>query len=307
MGELVAPVLGGILYDSAGIVAVFAVATGILAIDLVMRLFVIDSRTAARYPSSDADPGSSATTPSTRAESGEAEAGEDDPLLPKSDCEAYKVRGELGKLSRMVPILYCFREPRLLMALLLSFMQALLAGIFDATVPTQAETLFHFSSLKVGLLFMAFAGPYLILGRVAGSAVDRHGTKVVATAGYGVLVPCLALLGLPSQGVVSGDANVALFCSILVLNGIGLTIVASPGFVEASDIAHKYEAANPGFFGENGPYGQLYGFNSLCFFGGLTVGPLLGGVLKDRLGYSVMAACIAALSGATAILSYCIL
>ena len=299
--------MGGILYDRAGIIAVFGVATGILAVDLIMRLLVIDNEIATESNGSRSDERSNERDSQTRAGPGEAEACEDDALLPKNSNEQYKIHGDLGSLAQAIPVLYCFGEPRLLMALLLSFVHASLIGIFDATVPTEAESLFHFSSLKVGLLFIALVVPNLALGHLAGLAVDRHGTKVVATAGYGFLVPCLVLLGLPSQGVVTGDSNVILFCVVLALNGIGLSIVGSPGFVEANDVIQKYEAANPGFFGENGPYAQLYGFNLLFYFAGLTVGPLLGGMLRSNFGYEIMAVMFAALSGVTAILSFLII
>lgn len=127
-------------------------------------------------------------------------------------------------------------------------------GIFDATVPTEGAALFRFSSSKVGFLFTALIVPYIVLGPFAGRAVDVYGTKLVSTAGYAFLVPCLAILGLPSQNLITGDGNIVLFCAILALNGAGLSAIGSPSFVEASDVTSGFEAANPGLFGERGPY-----------------------------------------------------
>lgn len=296
--------MGGIIYDAAGFNAVFFVATGILAIDLCMRLFVIDNKAVADYSSSQVDECSVERASATRARPAEEEAREDDLLLPKDDNRGYKIQGDPGRVSRVLPILYCFLDPSLLMAMILSFVQASLLGILDATVPTEAAALFHFSSLKAGLLFIPLIVPYLALGHTAGLAVDRYGTKAVATAGYTFLIPTLALLGLPSQGIATGNGNILLFCAVLALNGVGLAIVNSPGFVEASSVMQKYEAANPGFFGEHGPYAQLYAFNSLFFSGGFTVGPLLGGMLRDKFGYGIMGVAAAVLSGVTALLSF---
>ncbi|POR32384.1 Putative MFS-type transporter C18.02 [Tolypocladium paradoxum] len=304
-GELVAPVLGGILYDTAGIIAVFGVAAGVLGIDFIMRLLVIEKKTATKYNTSCADECSNRTG-AQRAEPQATEQSEEDALLPLKDDEAYKVRGDSGRLVRAVPILYCLRNPRLLMALLLSFVQSSLIAIFDATLPTEAQSLFQFTSLKAGLLFIALDVPYLSLAQVAGWAVDRYGTKVPAVVGFTFLVPCLILLRLPSEGLVSGSNNIILYCVVLALNGVGLAIIGSPSFVEASDVIQRYDDANPGFFGQNGPYAQLYGFNSVFFFAGLTVGPILSGVLRDSIGYGNMAAVFAAVSGITAILSFLI-
>ncbi|PNY29030.1 MFS-type transporter [Tolypocladium capitatum] len=312
-GELVAPVLGGILYDVAGITAVFAVAIGVLAIDFIMRLLVVEKSTALRHAASRAGECSNHMDMERMAQPDAAMAteedtmlpkNEDDTMLPRNEDEAYKVRGEPGRIVRAVPILYCLRNPRLLMALLLSFVQALLISTFDATLPTEAKSLFGFTSLKTGLLFIALDAPYLSLAHVAGSAVDRYGTRIPAVVGFAFLVPCLALLRLPSEGLLAGTSNVVLYCVILAFNGVGLAIIGSPSFVQVSDVMQRYDNANPGFFGRNGPYAQLYGFNSMFFFAGLAVGPILSGMLRDNIGYGNMAAVFAAISGVTAILSY---
>ncbi|KAJ6439035.1 putative MFS-type transporter C18.02 [Purpureocillium lavendulum] len=274
---------------------------GVLAVDLTMRLLVIDG---VKFTNnSDCDRGSDDRSPQSTVERS-VESQEDDVLIPKDDEEGYRIIGDFDGLVKRVPILYCFREPRFLMALFLSFIQALLRGFFDATVPTEAKAAFHFSSLQVGLLFTALFVPYLALSHTAGLAVDRHGPRLVATVGYAFLAPWLALLALPSQNIFTGDNNVVLFSFILAMNGIGLAIVASPGFIAASDILHKYETANPGKFGKNSPFAQLHGFNSLFYYAGLTVGPLLSGMLRIGVGYGMTAIIFAAVSGIVAVLSF---
>ncbi|KAI0154020.1 major facilitator superfamily domain-containing protein [Pestalotiopsis sp. NC0098] len=307
VGELVAPVLGGVLYDKAGYGGVFGLAVGIIGIDFVMRLFLIEKKTAAKYDSSLVDGAASAREHDARngeTDGGEA-AGEEDALLPgKSEEEVYKIKHEPSKLVRAIPILYCLRNPRLLMALVLSLVQATLLAVFDATVPTEAQTLFGFNSLKAGLLFIALDIPYLILGPVAGWAVDKYGTKPVAVFGFAWLVPVLVLLRLPTEGLESGKNNIMLYCAMLALNGVGLAVIGSPSFVEASEVVQKYDQANPEFFGANGPYAQLYGFSSMFFCAGLTLGPILGGALKDSIGYGNANAVFAAVSAIAAVLSY---
>jgi len=74
--------------------------------------------------------------------------------------------------------------------------------------------------------------------------------------------------------------------------------------VEASTVAEKYDKHNPGFFGEQGPYGHLYAINSMVFSTGLTVGPLLAGGLEEKIGYGDMNAVFAGLCIFTAALSF---
>ncbi|KAG6000193.1 hypothetical protein E4U43_001672 [Claviceps pusilla] len=273
VGELLAPVVGGLLYHRAGISAITAVSMGLLGIDLVMRLLVIDAKMIPKNNDAQVNDCSSENGNLSAADSPrEPQPQEGDPLLrkPKPSNEEYKIRKNPTPMEFAVPILYCFRNRRFVTAMILVTIQSLLIGAFDATVPEETKSLFHFSSLQVGLVFIAIVVPNLVLGPVAGMAVDKYGTKVVATAGYLFLVPCLLLLGLPSQRILAGTENIILFCAVLALNGAGMSIIASPGLVEATHITEKYEAANPDFFGQNGPYAQLYGFSSLCAFAGLA-------------------------------------
>lgn len=307
VGELLAPVLGGVLYDKTGYTGVFGVGAGILAIDFIMRLLVVEKKVAARYghshdsanPREHGSRGDSADAQDTE------DADEETALLQGKEEEEFKVPDGQNKVVRTLPILYCLSNPRVAVALLLAFVQASLLAMFDATIPTEASSLLGFSSLDAGLLFVALDIPYLLLGPVAGWAVDKYGPKPAAVLGFGYLVPVLTLLRLPSEGIVDGQKNtVILWCAILSLNGIGMAIIGSPSIVEASDVVQKYDKANKGFFGENGPYAQLYGFQSLTFSAGLTLGPLLSGTLRDSVGYGNMNAVFAAVAGLTAILSF---
>ncbi|GAB0145042.1 hypothetical protein EsHS_00005491 [Epichloe bromicola] len=297
VGEVAAPVVGGVLYDEVGIAGVFGVAIGILSVDVVMRILVLDKKTLAEYE---------AATNMHEPASDAAEAREHERLLDSPSNDAYKIREQVGSLTRAVPIFYCFREPRFIMAFMMTLVQATFRGIFDATVPIEAQSLFHFSSQTVGLLFITLFVPHLTLSHAVGWSVDKYGTRAVATTGFLLLVPCLAALGLPSQECIAGSAKVVLFCVILALNGIGLCMVSTPAFVEAIRVTQRYEASNPGFFGEYGPYAQLYGFNCLFFSAGLTIGPIVGGVLRDAFGYGVVGIVFSVVSGVTAALAFTI-
>ncbi|KAI0148640.1 major facilitator superfamily domain-containing protein [Xylariaceae sp. FL1272] len=311
IGELLAPVIGGVLYEKTGYSGVFGLGAGLIAIDFLMRLFVVERKTAAKYDMPDqadrSNPRDFESRNDENREDNEQEATEEDALLPKKQDERFIITGDRNRVTRALPILLCFRNPRMLMALCLAFVQASLLALYDATLPTEAQDLFHFSSLEAGLLFIALDVPYLILGPIAGWAVDRYGTKRAAVFGFGFMVPALVLLRLPSAKLLPGFQNIFLLCGLLAMNGIGLAVIGSPAVVEASDLVQKYDKANPGVFGENGPYAQLYGFNSLFFCSGLAVGPILAGALRDNTGYGNMNLVFAIISGVTAILSFFII
>ncbi|KAI2466182.1 MFS transporter-like protein [Annulohypoxylon bovei var. microspora] len=314
VGGLMAPVVGGVLYEKTGYLGVFGVALGVLGLDFIMRLLVIEKKTAAKYDGSlssdqrdarqdlDRDSGPREDNAGDHDEEAPAES---DALLPNKNLDsAYIIHHSPNWLTGTIPILLCFRNPRLLVGFSLAFVQASLLGVFDATIPTEAQSLFNFTSLNAGLLFIALDVPYLILGPVAGWAVDRYGAKVASVLGFGYLVPALILLRLVSDQLLSGTSNVVLYCALLALNGVGLAVIGSPSVVETSYVVQEYDRANPGLFGANGPYAQLYGFNSLFFCGGLTVGPVVAGALRDGVGYGNMNLVFAIISGVTAVASF---
>ena len=305
VGELAAPVLGGVLYEKTGFTGVFGLSAGILGIDFIMRVLVVEKKVAARYEAPEQNnPNNHANRPDNNDPEDTSSTSEEDALLPTTAADYYTFPPNQNSVIRNLPILYCLTSPRLLTALLLAFMQAFILSTFDATVPTEAESLFSFSSLTSGLLFIALDIPYLVFGPLAGWTVDKYGPKPASVFGFGYLTPALILLRLPHAG--AGDkGQIVLFCALLVLCGVGMGVIGSPSLVEASEVVQKFDKANgEEVFGKNGPYAQLYGLNSLVFSTGLTVGPLLSGSLRDNIGYGNMNLVVAVLSGITAVLSF---
>lgn len=308
MGNLLAPLLGGVLYETTGYVGVFGIGLAVLGVDFIMRLLVIEKKVAKRYDA--ADPQlvpDLETTPDRGQDSVDSgrtagNQGEEEPLLGKKEDERFRLSKDQSALARKITILPCLANPRLMTAFLVAFVQAVLLGSFDATVPTTAQELFGFDSLKAGLLFLPLGAMDLVIGPIAGWLVDRYGVKPGAVVGYSYLAPVLVLLRLPQQG--GGRDQVLLYGGLLGLCGVGLAAIGAPSLVEAGTVVQRYYEANPGFFGEQGPYAQLYGLNSMVFSLGLAVGPALAGGLKQRLGYGDMNLVLAAVSLATAVLCF---
>ena len=289
VGELAAPVLGGVVYKKAGSGAVFGMGFGLLAIDFLMRLAVIEKKVAAKYGLKDN-------------EEDDEEANEESPLLANGEnLEQWKIPKDQPSYIRKFPLLYCLRNPRLLVAELVAFMQAVLLATFDSTIPTEAQDLFGFDSLKAGLLFMPLILPYLLLGPLAGKGVDKYGPKLAASVGFGLLVPPLILLRIPHEG---GNAEIAKFCVFLAMCGVNFALISAPSIVEASFVVEEYYRANPDIFGHEGPYAQLYAINSMVFSAGLTLGPLISGGLRDAIGFGNMNAVVAGMSAIVSVLSY---
>jgi MFS family permease len=299
---LFSPVLGGLLYAKSGYTGVFGVGIGLVGVDLVLRLLMVEKKAAVKYSGLDSSP-----------DQGEPDANMEDteqtPLLAsvKKDLR-YRLSKPANRITKALPILLLFRDSGLLTAIWIGFMQAILLGSFDATVPLIASEQFGFNSLKAGLLFLPLGGADFLLGPVFGWCVDKYGTRPFSVLGFTWLVPALALLRLSTDSSTTskldGGHQIALYASLLALNGVGLAIINSPSIVEAGNIVEKYYNANRDLFAQ-APYAQLYGINSMVWSGGLTVGPLLAGHLREKIGYGNMNAVLAGMCGLTVVLAAC--
>lgn len=264
-----------------------------------MRLLIIEKKTARKYREHE-DGGASAASQEQDTTDEEQET-EEDPLIKQKEEDYYVIPSGRSRAVRSFPILYCLRDPRLLTAELLSVVQAVLYGAFDATIPTVAEDYYRFDSLKSGLLFIALILPNMIMGPLAGWSVDRYGPKPAAVCGFGFLTPVIVLLRLAQPG---GKVQIIIYCVVLALCGVGLGVIGSSSIVEASFVVQQYDRANPDYFGANGPYGQLFAINAMAFSLGLTIGPLISGSLRNALGYGDMNLAIAAFCLIAAALSF---
>ena len=307
IGPLLAPVLGGVLYDTTGLIGVFGVGIAMLVVDLVMRILVVEKKVAARYhtgnPNAASDLANTSYGDQEQAQGIEQANGEEAPLLgdKKDELADFKLSPDQPRIAKMVPILPCLANPRLLTALLVALVQALLLGSFDSTVPLIGQDLFNFTSLEAGILFLPLGVADLVLGPLWGWCVDRYGTKPVAVTAYTYLVPILILLRIPHGGDIR---QAFLYGGLLAFCGVGLAGIGAPSIVEAGAVVQKYHEANPEFFGDNGPYAQLYGLNSMVFSAGLTLGPEIAGELKQVIGYGNMNIILAAICAATALLCF---
>ncbi|KAK4494242.1 hypothetical protein PRZ48_014540 [Zasmidium cellare] len=322
VGSLAAPTLGGVLYEKTGYEGVFAIGAAILIVDFLMRIMVIEKKTALKYEVDDPSTVSDLTAAHEREarereeaeqnqdqeaqqQNGSVAGSEEEPLLggKAPDDSYYKLPSQenLSGLSKSLPIVRCLADPMLLTALLVALVQAVLLGSFDATIPTVASDLFGFDSLKSGLLFLPLGVFDLILGPVFGWCVDRYGTKPVAVIAYGFLVPVLVLLRIPHEG---GKDQIIIYAVLLALCGMGLAGIGAPSIVEAGAVVQKYYEVNPDLFGDSGPYAQLYGLSNMVFSFGLAVGPELAGELKQVIGYGNMNIVLAAVCLLTSVLSF---
>lgn len=251
-GLIISPLLGGIVYAKAGYVAVFGMAMGLIVVDILMRMFMIEKKTAAKYLPLDNAPANGfygtftdeqtreqeASAPDRNDQSNgdmEEDAGhydlasqqENDPLIRKhpgtAQASGTPAPTPSGREASTVPnlhsglptIITLLASPRLLAAIYGIFVNVSVLAAFDGVLPHFVKLTFHWNSLHAGLIFLCIAIPALT-GPLVGQLSDRFGPRWIAVAGCALTAPPLVLLRLVERDAMEDKV---LLCGLLVLCG----------------------------------------------------------------------------------------
>ncbi|KAJ9632080.1 hypothetical protein H2203_000481 [Taxawa tesnikishii (nom. ined.)] len=299
LAVLAAPLLGGIVFDKAGYYAVFAMAYGLLGMDIILRLALIEKKIAARWrPEEEVvqtedsqDMGREKTGP---VESSPGPGKTEEEWTPTQEQQHQRAEGR--KPKSLPPVITLLSSRRLLAALWGCLIQASLLTSFDSTLPLFVRDNFGWNSLGAGLIFLPIVLPSFI-GPVVGWFSDKYGPRWPAFAGFVLATPLLILLRLVTHDSMRQKV---LLCALLALIGVTLTIVLTPLMAEiAYTVEAKAAKRPPGFYGKSGAYAQAYGLFNMAFAGGCLVGPLVAGLIQNAAGWGTMTivlGCLAAFS-----------
>lgn len=292
-----APPLGGTIYQFAGLNAVGALAASVLALDLILRLLIIEKCSAAEF-----NPRAVDSPPDHQRTSQFASSEERTPLLANGgNFNGLTITPRQSYLFQKVPLLYCLGTPSMIVSLAVVFSEAVFFSAFDATVPLHAHELFGFNALKSGLMMMPIGIMTVLVGPLAGWAVDRVGPKPLAVGGFSFAAVGMPLLAIPTSGTSS--IHLALYVGSLSLCGVALAMLDTPAMVESLLLVERFRKANPGLFDNKGPYAQhnaiVYTFFSL----GMSTGPVISGMLKSFCGYANMTIFMGGVAALMAIIS----
>ena len=327
---LVAPLLGGVVFAQAGYYAVFAMAFGLMALDIFLRVVLIERKVAAKW-----------TRPEAMEESAKKAVPEEDNRnsVASIEMDAMAVEGagtqttsqqldgkheerpslehttskrsaaeeaipESGPTAskrwtqKLPPVIFLLSSRRLLSALWACVMQATLLTAFDSILPLFVKDTFHWSSIGAGLIFL----PIVIvsfLGPIVGWLTDKYGPRLFAIAGYTMACPCLILLRLVNRNTMGQKV---LLCALLALVGLSLTLVLTPMMAEITyAVEAKVRRHEAGYFGRHGAYAQAYSLFNVAWAAGCMIGPLLAGLVNQANGWGTATLILGCISIFTAI------
>ncbi|KAF7947080.1 uncharacterized protein EAE97_004329 [Botrytis byssoidea] len=296
LGILVAPLLGGIVYEKAGYYAVFYMAFGLLVLDILLRLILIEKKMARQWLD-DEVPNSGSSSDLTISPNRNEDAIVTDARnknVTNTDEEKAAQSKPLGtteaaptslpQISKWPAMFTLLKSRRLCAGLWGCVVQASLMSSFDAVIPLFVQDTFHWDSVGAGLVFLALMVPNFAAPAV-GWACDRYGPRWPCVAGFCFAVPFWILLRLVTYNSLNQKV---LLCALLALIGVSLTCVMPGLMAEITYIVEAKEKQIPGRFGKNGAYAQAYGLFVTAFAAGTLIGPIWAGYVQDSAGWGTM-------------------
>lgn len=302
IGSLSGPLLGGVVYANAGYYAVFAIGFGIIGLDILLRLLMIEKSVASQWDPVDLPNRTGSTSQELPLDSIEPVPSHDASTDPEKTVSEHVVPAKpvpkwIQKLPAVITLL---RIPRLDVALFGCFVYSTALGSLDSVLPLYVKTTFHWNSTGAGLIFICLVVPHLF-SPLVGVFCDKYGSRVITTTGLLGTVPCWVLLRLVTYDSIGQKV---VLCALLVLLGLCMALVMTPLMAEIDHAVVSEERKRPGSLGKKGASAQAYGLFNLAYAIGTLVGPLWAGFTVESAGWGTMGWSMAILSGVCAVTTF---
>ena len=227
-GILVAPLAGGLLYESLGYPSVFIVMVGLITVDILLRLIMVEKKSAVRWRKlafcnshldtprdthdrSDQKP--NLAWPSTEYEEKNICPG-NKPLDMASTLEEQTLL--VRSVTHAPPLITLLKSPRVLAALYGKWVEATIVIGFDSALPVFVSQTFGWNSRGAGIIFLTVALPSLSAPFI-GMLSDKYGARWVSAIGFMICTPATILLLLISRHTIT---HIVLFCALLTIDGM---------------------------------------------------------------------------------------
>ncbi|KAL4914685.1 major facilitator superfamily domain-containing protein [Aspergillus aurantiobrunneus] len=327
LGFLLGPLLGGVIYDTAGYQVVFGMAFALVGVDFLMRVAVIEKKVAAKWIDSSA----SISSPilSARENSGyhtfadnsqpPASLSEAETTNAQAQVDEYDHQHEYGQEQEQEhkpPTLFQIaKQPRVVISSFGLLVQCLLFSAFDATIPIFVESTFNWTPLGAGLAFLP-SSITALLEPFFGYISDKQGPRFPTFASF-ILLP----LPLCSLSFITSNtpAHITALLSLLTVIGLLINFATPALFVEAQDVLARMQGGQTpsskastttatsqsnnqptrkhqaGSATQSEGISQAFGIQTMAQFLGMFLGSLWGGFVEWRFGWQVMVFSLAGL------------
>ena len=267
---------------------------GIIGVDMILRLLMIEKTTAMTWLEKPEDGLYGEEQQSDLEHNTRGQVVKE----KEYDVQVQEVNEDVERRTRLPAALRLLSSRRLCVALWASFaIGAILAGL-ETVLPIHTEETFGWDSEGAGLIFLPLTLPSF-LGPLVGWVCDRFGPRWPMAVGFLSLCPIMTLLRCVNYN--SLDQKV-LFCALLTLAACCFTMTLDPVMAEIAYVVAAKAKKNPEAYNAAGNkvYAQAFGLFNTAYSLGSTLGPIIAGLIKDAAGWSTMGWVLGLLGGLTA-------
>lgn len=294
LGVLFGPMIGGVVYEKSGYYEVFAITFGVIGLDIILRLLLVEKKIAAKWLESASIPSQAQSTPSIDAGVASGQPDAHPAVVEKITAIAATQTAEPRPKRKIPSMLILLKSRRLLAAFWGSFATSVTMTALDSTIPLYVNLIFGWGSLGAGLVFLALLAPNFA-GPLIGHWTDKYGPRWISAGGLLFSVPFWVLLRLVDH---DGIRQQVLLCGLLLLLGIACAFIMTPLLTEFSKVCDAKERQQPDLFAGKSVYGQSYSIFNVAWAAGSLVGPLVAAGIVDEAGWKTMTWSMALFSAA---------
>lgn len=243
MGFLLGPPLGGILHETLGYRAPFILSLAMCTLDLLGRLLVIEKHKAQRW-----------------LDAADKESTDTEDAAPTDRA------GERSQLSILKVIITLCRSKRAFTAFLNTFISGITFTILEPTLPLRLQDVYGFTSLKVGLIYLAAVVPSVISTVLSGRISDSTGVEWITVIGLLGSIPFWILMAIRGP--------LALLITSLAFANFFFAATVTPVTSDLASAAKELEGIG---------YAHVFGAFNFAYSCATVFGPLLGGLIYTHV------------------------
>lgn len=226
---MISPSLGGFLYDTFGYESIFTAVFVLIAIDVVLRLVVVEKKVAATFqeplvPESCSNPcGRIQTTNAAEPSSSETSAllnTATTSTLPPFEVPALESLSlaTVGQITTH-PLLTLLKSPRILASLYGAVVTATVLVAFDAVLPIFVAQQFGWGATGGGLVFLSITVT-VSAAPLAGQLADRYRSGLLTALWFALSGLLTALLSFATSQDLTPLTQQLVLCLLLTLYGM---------------------------------------------------------------------------------------
>lgn len=301
-GPIIGTMVGGVVYDHGGYLAVFGPIFVMLGMAALLMLAMIERKIAQTWLEADDKlfEGNARTDISVSSMARPTSSDMSPTMTDESDELTLKVpNAGQGFLHHLHTAIMLLASRKMMLSLAGGFLQSFLNVAFDSTLPLEVNTLFGWQQTGQGLIFIPILLPCALqpcFGRICDKY--HHGKRLLAAAGLILSVPAYISLGFVTQDNLGQKA---IFCILLLVIGTCMSMAMPAIMAEIGSLVENADKQNPqaviGF-----TTAWTWSLATAAFAGGALFGPLFAGFIRNAAGWQTTTWSLGLVSAFTGVL-----